>query len=278
MDLDRATSLLVRHPTIFAMKALARLARRLPGQLGPSRRRFGSVEFVFPGRDHPATREMRWGLYEPETVRLLRQRLRPGDTFIDAGANIGYLSAIAAGLVGPGGQVHAFEPVPDYFESLQSLSRLNRSRRIFARRVALGEKQGTASISVAAGSNIGWNTMVPGFMRPADTDRIIEVPVVRLDAYLEDHGIGEIALIKIDTEGFELPILRGLERFFASGGRPPIICEVAPAAYSLLGRDVKDLFEYLAAFSYRARTLMGRRETVRPDEVLDTMNVLFEST
>lgn len=277
MNLQKARGLLARHPGVFARKALGKLARRLPGALAPRERRFRGVRFQVPRGDNPRLREMRWGLYEPETVLLMERYLRPGDVFIDVGANLGYLSAVGAGLVGTTGEVHAFEPVPVYHERLASLSHLNPTHRIVARNLALGEREGTATLSVAAGENIGWNTMVPGFMRPEDAAETIRVPVERLDSYLEGEGLREVALIKIDTEGFELPVLLGLGDFLGGGARPPILCEVAPAAYSHLRREVEDLFEYMASFSYRARDPVGDPHALRPQEIRLTTNVLFEA-
>ncbi|HUF79655.1 MAG TPA: hypothetical protein VMN03_00855, partial [Burkholderiales bacterium] len=56
---------------------------------------------------------MALGLYELDTARVLRRLLRPGDHFIDGGANIGYFSLMAARLVGSIGRVDAFEPQPE---------------------------------------------------------------------------------------------------------------------------------------------------------------------
>lgn len=51
-----------------------------------------------------------YGVYEEDNVRLARKLVRPGDTVIDAGAKIGYLTTVFAALVGPNGRVFAFEP------------------------------------------------------------------------------------------------------------------------------------------------------------------------
>jgi hypothetical protein len=64
----------------------------------------------------------RWmwaGAYETELVSLLKKTLKPGMTFLDLGANIGYFSVIAAALVKDSGQVHAFEPMPQNLDRLR---------------------------------------------------------------------------------------------------------------------------------------------------------------
>ena len=60
-------------------------------------------------------RYMYTGSYEIETYLALKKFLKPGDTFIDIGGNIGYITALAAGIVGKTGEVHAFEPIKKYF-------------------------------------------------------------------------------------------------------------------------------------------------------------------
>ena len=76
------------------------------------------------------------GLYEPATARTMTRFLRPGDTFVDIGANIGYLSAVGANLVGRWGQVHCFEPVPRYFQRLQRLAETNPEYAIYPHQAA----------------------------------------------------------------------------------------------------------------------------------------------
>jgi len=59
-----------------------------------------------------------WGLWEPDETYAVKRILKPGDIFVDVGANIGYFSLLASTVVGPGGCVHAFEPVPITTERL----------------------------------------------------------------------------------------------------------------------------------------------------------------
>ena len=69
------------------------------------------------------------GVYEQGTTEYLRETLKPGDCFIDVGANIGYLSMVAAATVGNSGEVHAFEPVSTTFDLLEKNKTLNNFNR-----------------------------------------------------------------------------------------------------------------------------------------------------
>ena len=201
----------------------------------------------------PRMRHMIRGTYQPEIRSLLRRFLREGDTFVDVGANIGYLSAIGLSLVGPSGEVHAFEPVPRYLERLRALAALNPSYDLSVNGSALGEQAGRATISITRLANIGWNTMVPGFMPPDHLGETIEVPVTTLDAYLSDQGVERLRLSKIDTEGFEFPVLRGcVDTLRRLDEKPVLIVEIAPGAQARLGTSLAELDRFMDELDYRA--------------------------
>jgi FkbM family methyltransferase len=235
--------------------------RRLPPF--PARKLINGVVFEYDLAHYRGTAPMDFGSYAPLIVEVMKRFLRPGGVFVDVGANIGYLSAIGAGLVGPQGEVHAFEPVPAYSNRLGRLAELNPRHKIFANAHAAGETPGTCTIYVTR--EPGQNTMIRAYQQPVEVVSTLEVPVVRLDDYIEAKTLRNISLFKIDAEGFELPVLKGLERYFASTRkRPPIICEIAPRAYALQGRKLTDLADYMSAHGYSARDLIdpGRRVDV----------------
>jgi FkbM family methyltransferase len=164
---------------------------------------------------------------------MMRRIIRPGDTVIDVGANVGYLAAVAAALVGPDGSVHAFEPEPRLHAELADLARRNPRYGIVANACALGAEHGEATLAVS-GDNIGWNTLVPEFMAaPRETHRVEVIP---FDEYADRHGLARVSFVKIDTEGFEYQVLSGMRRFLARE-RPVIHCEIAPTAFPRLGID-----------------------------------------
>ena len=269
----RAAALLAADPATFVRKSLARVSGVLGVPAGPRSLRIGDVRFECDLALDPRVRDMYFSAYEPEEVAFLKRALLPGDVCVDAGANIGYFTAIMASRVGPSGAVHAFEPVPEYHARLVSLRDANPRHHIHAVSDALGSAEGTASIRVTRDRNIGWNTMVPGFMEASAARATHTVRVRRLDAYLKSAGIGRVALVKLDAEGYELPVLEGLSGHFDRGGRPIVLCEVAPEAYPLLGRAVPELFELMAARGYRAARVDGR--PIAAGEFHETTNVVF---
>lgn len=271
---SRATSILKRNPGLFCRVLLAKLntTRHMPPL--PARKRIADVVFEFDLNRYRGTAPMYFGSYAIPIVETMNRLLRPGDVFLDVGANIGYLSAIAASLVGPAGQVHCFEPVPEYFERLQKLIELNPEYNIRVDSRAAGETPGACTIYVTR--EPGQNTMVPAYKSGPEIVSTLEVPVVRLDAYLSEHAIERVAVIKVDAEGFELPILKGLEEYFKKSPlRPAIICEIAPRAYPLMGRKVSELASYMAHYGYAAHDLIDGTSPVNLEAIHHVDDVLF---
>ena len=225
----------------------------------------------------PAIKSMYFDAYEPLTIEVMKRFLRTDDTFIDAGANIGFLSAVAAGLVGKNGQVHGFEPVPQYYQRLEKLSLMNHDYTIVPNQCALGDRRRTANIHINC-SNIGGHTMVPNYRAGETEKESFEVPVVRLDWYIKEQGLDRVSLIKIDTEGFEFPVLKGLQGYFEeTHRRPAIICEIDPWAYPLLGYTLVQLSEYMKKYDYRAFELTNTEYEVDVANLATLTNVLFTS-
>jgi FkbM family methyltransferase len=247
-------------------------ARRLPPL--PAWKRINGVVFEYDLAHYRGTAPMYFGSYAPLVVEAMKRYLGPGGIFFDVGANIGYLSAIGAGLVGPRGEVHAFEPVPAYSDRVRRLTELNPRHTIFANAHAAGETAGACTIYITR--EPGQNTMVRAYQQPTEIISTLEVPVVRLDDYIERKKVRRISLVKIDAEGFELPVLRGLDRYFAlTGERPPIVCEIAPRSYALQGKKLADLVNYMSGHGYSARDLIDPDTHVDVCGITQVEDVLF---
>jgi FkbM family methyltransferase len=271
---SRAATLLAKRPGLFCRVMLGKLGtmRRMPRL--PARKRINNVLFECDLGHHRGIAPMYFGSYAPLIVEAMKRFLRPGDVFVDVGANVGYLSAIGAGLVGPQGAVHCFEPVPAYFESLRRLAELNPGHSITANPCAAGATAGTCAIYVTR--EPGQSTLVRAYKRAPEIVSKLEVPMVRLDYYMEARGIGRVALVKIDAEGFELPVLEGLRGYFERReDRPAIICEIAPCAYPLMGRKLSELAGLMAEYGYAARDLIDGATPVDIRAIEHVEDVLF---
>jgi FkbM family methyltransferase len=200
---------------------------------------FKDVRFDVDMSLHAITRKYYYQTHEMFLNAIFRKFLKPGDTFIDIGANMGYWSALGAARVGKSGAVHAFEPVPTFYDNVRRLAANNPSYRIIANNSACGSAAGCIEMAVVTptkenysnfDTNIGSSSALPGFLAHAsELTNKIEVPVLTLDGYMADNEIspGKVGLIKIDVEGYESFCLDGMERLLRLAERKvPILCEV----------------------------------------------------
>jgi FkbM family methyltransferase len=142
--------------------------------------------------------------YEPETRDLLRHLLKPGDLFVDVGANEGVLSTLAARLVGPSGRVIAVEPQAALHPIIEVNSSLNNVDGILqVVHGALGGEPGTVAVlNVYPGINSGATSIV----RSARfTRRRITAPFVSFSDLVNNAD-----LVKVDVEGFEPEVVNHL--------------------------------------------------------------------
>lgn len=218
-----------------------------------------------------------FNLYRTGLIDIMSRKLKKGNVFLDIGANVGYISAIGAGLVGKSGQVHSFEPIPEYASYLKKMKELNSEYNIFVNSCACSDKKGYSNIDVSA-LDIRLNSMVPNFLGKNNVKENISVPVCRLDDYIRENNLRNITFIKIDTEGFELKVLKGLQKYFEntrSVDRPPIYCEIVPTVYPLLQLSLESLSNYMERYSYYAFDCRDISKRVDITKLEKTTNVLF---
>lgn len=187
-----------------------------------------------------------WGCWEPNETWVVRKYLRPGDTFIDVGANIGYFALLASKLVGERGRVIAFEPVPPTVVELRKNLLRNNTTNVDVYGVAVSDTNGTVTVSQPHDENIMANTM-----RMSTGARLKwEVPSAPLPHWLNMEG--PIRMIKIDVEGAELLVLRGIQNSFEVLGWPLILCEITDTWLRELGGSATELFGILVDQGYRS--------------------------
>jgi FkbM family methyltransferase len=271
---SKAALLLANNPGLFFKMAIAKAGTRRSLPHLPVKKQINGIWFEFDIEDYWGTAAMYYGSYSLVLVDTMKRYLRPGDVFLDVGANIGYMSAVGAGLVGKTGQVHSFEPIQKYFQRLKKMTEMNPEYSINANPYAAGSEVTLAEAYVT--SEAGQNTLVAKYAPQEIIKDKVQVPVIRLDGYLEERGVRSVRLIKIDTEGFEFPVLLGLQKFFeTTKDKPAIVCEVGPRAYSLLGYKAEDLTRFMAEFGYEARNVIAPSSPVDIPSLEHVDDVLF---
>jgi len=180
-------------------------ARTLARKLGL----IGILKALLPARD-----------YEERFHRALMEAIQPGDLVWDVGANVGYYSQLFAEKVGVDGRVVAFEPSPASAAKVREL--VTRFPAIQVVPAAMSEQAGRAFFDVSSGEESVTNHLRGG--TDAGAGEAIAVEVLTGDAFAASEGVPQV--IKIDVEGFEIEVLRGLRATLADRNLRAVLCEV----------------------------------------------------
>ncbi len=130
--------------------------------------------------------------------------LKPGDTLIDVGANIGCVTVAGALAVGETGHVISVEPHPQTFSHLKKTVAINHCTNVTCLNTAMGAEAGVVNFTDEPRKDD--NNCVA-----LQAEAGIRVPCVTLASLVEEHSISKIAVMKIDVEGFEMQVLQGAE-------------------------------------------------------------------
>lgn len=177
---------------------------------------------------------MAYGLYELDTIRLIKRILKQGDHFVDAGANIGYLSLYAAKCVGKDGHVDAFEPEPRNLKRLESHLKSNQlADRVTVHPCALSDHQGMVTLYCGSENDTDYNhgctSLFTDHREPA---MAISVECKTLDDQLDGKNP---KLIKMDVEGAEPILVDGMVKTLSAKNPPILIGELNPSQARIAG-------------------------------------------
>lgn len=184
----------------------------------------------------------------PEEWAFFRTHPLGAGDLIDVGANLGLVTAILARRF-PDRQVHAFEPNPSTFQALQANMALNGLANVQTSPAALADHSGTIPFR-ADPIDRGMTSIA----RTTEEDSLL-VPCTTLDAYLDEHATTEVALLKIDVEGFETLVLQGASRLLEHRRAGLIYFEVCPNLTRDAGFDPTEPARRLIEAGYRLHRL-----------------------
>lgn len=168
---------------------------------------------------------------EPVVQAALVEHLQPGGTFFDVGAHVGFMSVLASRLVGPEGVVVAFEPLSANLRRTQDNVTSNAgAARFDGRLLALSDRDGRMKLAVGEKE----------ITARLSEDEGMDVDVARLDSL----DVPAPDVIKIDVEGAECDVLRGMPKLLKAHA-PTLIIEIhggtEPAVRELLAGDYRDI-------------------------------------
>jgi FkbM family methyltransferase len=212
--------------------------------------------------------------YEPDVLKLFAEVLSEGDVAVDIGANVGFTAAMMAKSVGKSGTIHCFEPGSVPFKRLARFADDANANgyQIVTYNMGASHEKSTVQLNTSKSDNPGWLTMVPGLMSEASFSHAETIEVNRVDELLIEANITP-KLVKIDVEGAELGVIKGLTALFDKKILPTIICEVAPNAYPYLGFDLDYLFDLMSKFGYVPTDTFG--EPITSNSFQGTTNIIW---
>ena len=177
----------------------------------------------------------RLGLMGKAERAFFETQIQPGMNVIEAGANIGVYTLQLSRLVGPEGRVFAFEPDPHLFACLRENLGRARVTNVEPHHCALGSAAGKLSLA--------WDGLNSG-----DTHLSREAPpgaaqveVARLDTVLAGKRVD---FFKLDVQGWELEVLRGMTGLFAANPALRLFVEYWPAGLRRAGTEPAELLAF----------------------------------
>ena len=191
-------------------------------------------------------RDIARGSYEEPVQRAFLSNIQSGDVVYDVGANVGFFSLLAARRVGPTGQVYAFEPVARNAAAVERSAGLNGfdTLKVFTR--AVGATNGMADLNLA--EHIG-GAVLASVGAPPDKRETISVDIVTLDHMIREEGLRPPTLVKIDVEGAELDVIRGMKNTLAAHS-PVLIIELDDATQAGIEQKTRELSDLLTEMRY----------------------------
>jgi FkbM family methyltransferase len=223
-----------------------------------------------------------FGVWEPNLTAWISDRLKPGDLFVDIGANIGYFSLLASRIVGKSGRVVAIEPSLPTFGLLQRNLSLNRARNVRAVNVAVSDREEEMDLFLHPANDSGRATMAKEWADGQGYHRGSRVRALPLNRVLENSEIRAARLIKIDVEGYEGHILPDLLQLLPNCRNDlEIIVEVTPSALAQEGKAASEMLEEFTSRGFRLYAIENNYsagsyvQAARPKRPLRLANSMF---
>ena len=241
---DRNTSLVRGGSALF--RAIAGLHSRIGGKpaCGVDTRKGTVFVNLSDIRFPQVLQEM---IEDSAEVRILRTLLKPGDTFIDIGANHGSYSVIASQIVGRDGLVIAFEPQHHLATLIERSLQATAASEFEVISAGCSDHAGTVEFFIP--KHASGSAGVFAQFSAAGEHRTTKIALTTLDDVLEDIPVRGSLFMKLDVEGSEYNALLGARETLRRH-RPAILMEVNSTSAKASGHSVQQLFELLSELSY----------------------------
>ena len=186
-------------------------------------------------------------VYEPPETDAVLRLIRPGDVCIDAGCHIGYYSCLMGMLAGAEGRVYAFDANPWCCRRTRRQLAFNQLESVEVEHAALGEESaGTTPFFVSTDDQTGLSSL--GALEPRKG--VVSAPWMRLETFLKERGVARVRLLKLDVEGAEPLVLRGLGSFLTRHLVDFVVIELNDERLQLLNTTTSEAASILQSAGY----------------------------
>ena len=188
-----------------------------------------------------------YGTYEKSESKIMEEEIKVGNIVVDVGANIGLHTLNMARIVGNTGQVFAFEPDPSNFKILEKNVKVNNYQNIILEQKAVGDKHGRTTLYQS--DNPGMHRIFP---QTKQAKGQVQVELTSLDKYFIDSNLADkINFIKIDVEGLEFSVLKGMKNILKNNKKIKILFEFMPKNTMEAGFTPIELLNYLTSYDFK---------------------------
>jgi FkbM family methyltransferase len=196
-------------------------------------------------------------VYEPFETALFKREIKPGQTVLDIGANIGYYTLIAAKLAGPKGKVYAFEPDPDNFALLKKNVETNGYNNVVLVNKAVSDKTKTAQLFLNK-TNKGDHRLYDS----KDGRPSISVQTIKLDDFFKKLD-KKIHFIKMDIQGSEASALSGMRNLIRRNSSLKLVTEFSPGSLKLNGQNPQKYLKTLNRCGFKLKEIAEKDGILR---------------
>lgn len=228
------------------------------------------MQFICPFTSSYGSLVVYCNLPEYQEMKFLERILKSNSVFIDVGANIGVYTILAAAKIKKG-KIYSFEPVATVLDDLYRNIRLNDLED----RVQVVEK--VASDKTGYSEFIAEDISEYSHISSNKTASSLSMPSIRLDDFCRNKKIGFVDVIKIDVEGAEFKVLKGLEGYLKKGKVGILIIELN-RTNQLFGKNSNEIIDYLSKLDYHVFKFNEKNSLARIDKINkdQTINVIVK--
>lgn len=239
-----------------SLRGLIAAARGSKPQAAPAKPE-GRADHVVHGlvmsldRSEHIQRAMADEAYEVEQAGWVRDCLKPGDRFVDVGANFGFFATLASTCVGASGSVFAFEPSPLASRTVRATVSRNALTNLTLIEAAVGSSSGSIVLHMPVGGEVH----SPSVFASDPNFTPLDVEMVALDDYQPLWDGPPVAMMKVDVEGSEPDVIAGAARLLRAGRIRNILCELNSGWLDARqdGASMNDLAQQVESYGFRRK-------------------------